>query len=141
LPPPTPFTDHSTAVLVVPVTVATNWTVELAGVEESNGEMVTCAWTAAAVIVTIAEPVGLVSAELVAVTVTEAGLGTEAGAVYNPEELTVPTVELPPRIPFTDQVSVVLVGLTTVAVNCNVPSVTTVAEAGERVTTGKARLL
>ena len=54
-----------------------------------------------------------------AFTVTVAGLGTEAGAVYNPEELTVPNVELPPRILLTDQVIVVLVGLTTVAVNCS----------------------
>ena len=54
-----------------------------------------------------------------ALTVTVGGLGTEAGAVYNPEELTVPNVELPPTMLLTDQVMVVAVGLTTVAVNCS----------------------
>jgi len=77
----------------------------------------------------------------VALIVTVAGLGTEAGAVYNPEELIVPNVELPPRMLFTDQVTVVLVGLTILAVNCSVPPVGSDAEAGESVMTGKAMLL
>ena len=45
-----------------------------------------------------------------ALIVTVAGLGTEAGAVYNPVVLTVPKVEFPPRILLTDQVIVVLWG-------------------------------
>jgi hypothetical protein len=72
---------------------------------------------AGAVTVTIAAPKGLVSAELMALTVIVAGVGTMAGAVYNPEVLMVPTVEFPPSTPFTDQMMVVLTGLTTVAVN------------------------
>jgi hypothetical protein len=56
LPPATPFTDQVTAVLVVPVTVAVNSTVDPAVVEESAGETVTEGLTAGAVIFTIAEP-------------------------------------------------------------------------------------
>src|SRR5271157_3531377 len=137
LPPATPSTDQATAVLAVPVTVAANCTVAPANAQESVGATVTVAFTAGAVIVTIAEPEGLLSAELMALTVTTAGLGTEAGAVYNPEELTVPTIELPPRMLFTLQVIVVLVGLTTVALNCTTPPAGTDAETGERVMTGK----
>jgi hypothetical protein len=44
---------------------------------------------------------------LVAVTVTLLGLGTVAGAVYSPPTI-VPLVLLPPLMPFTDQVTVVL---------------------------------
>ena len=121
LPPATPLTNQETAVLVAPVTVAVNCTLIPAVVDESVGETVTVGFTAAAVMVTIAEPEGLLSAELTALTVTVAGLGTEDGATYNPVELTVPTVELPPRILLTYQVIVVLVGLTTVALNCTVP--------------------
>jgi hypothetical protein len=80
---------------------------------------VTAAFTTGTVTVTIPAPKGLVSAELMALTVMVAGLGTVAGAVYNPEVLMVPTVEFPPSMPFTAQVMVVLVGLTTVAVNCS----------------------
>src|SRR5260370_15688503 len=54
---------------------------------------------------------------LVAVTVT-AGVGTEAGAVYKPEVLTVPSVLLPPTTPLTLQVTEVLEAPVTVTVNC-----------------------
>jgi hypothetical protein len=80
LPPATPFTDQETAVLVVPVTVATNCTVVPASIDASVGETDTVAFTTGTVIATIAEPAGLVSAELTALIVTVAGLGTEAGA-------------------------------------------------------------
>ena len=60
------------------------------------------------------------SAELVAATVTEPD-GTAEGAVYNPEDETVPTVELPPLMPFTVHVTAVLDEPVTVAVNCCVP--------------------
>lgn len=43
----------------------------------------------------------------VAVSVTAAGLGTLAGAVYTPVSVTVPTVALPPTTPFTLQVNTV----------------------------------
>lgn len=47
----------------------------------------------------------LESTALVAATVTFAGLGTLAGAVYWPELEIVPTVLLPPEIAFTDQLT------------------------------------
>jgi hypothetical protein len=46
------------------------------------------------------------SAAEVALTVTTEGLGTDEGARYRPDELIVPTVELPPAIPFTFQATV-----------------------------------
>jgi hypothetical protein len=137
LPPATPLTDQATAVSVVPVTLAVYCTVVPANAEESVGATVTVAFTAGGVIVTIAEPEGKLSAELMALIVTAAGLGTEAGAVYNPEELTVPTIELPPRMLLTAHVIVVLVVLTTVTENCTWPPAGTDAVTGERVTTGK----
>jgi hypothetical protein len=47
----------------------------------------------------------VVSAVLVAVTVTAVGLGTMAGAVNKPEVDTVPTVLFPPVTLFTDQLT------------------------------------
>jgi len=46
------------------------------------------------------------SAWLVAVTVTVAGDGRSAGAVYTPLAVIVPTVALPPATPFTLQLTV-----------------------------------
>ncbi|MBK5295264.1 MAG: hypothetical protein JJE04_26755 [Acidobacteriia bacterium] len=63
------------------------------------------------------------SATLVAETDTVAGEGTIDGAEYNPIVDTVPTVEFPPAIPFTDQVTPVFVALLTLAVNCFVAEV------------------
>ncbi len=51
-----------------------------------------------------------------AVTVTVAGEGIIAGAVYIPEVEIVPTVVLPPATPFTCQLTVIFVELATVAV-------------------------
>ena len=48
------------------------------------------------------------SATLVAVMVTEVGVGTFAGAVYSPDVDTVPTVLLPPTTFFADQLTAVL---------------------------------
>ena len=42
---------------------------------------------------------------LVAVTVTTLGVGITDGAVYNPVAETVPMVEFPPTMLFTDQVT------------------------------------
>ena len=73
------FTLQVTLLLEEPVTVVVNccvapvWTVAEVGEMEST--------TPAAVIVTVAEPDSVVSATLVAVTVTGFGLGTELGAV------------------------------------------------------------
>src|ERR671923_1004148 len=88
----------------------------------------------AAVMVTCAEADFVASACDTAVTVTVAGLGTTAGAVYRPELEIVPIVALPPLTPFTCQVTAVLLVFCTIAVNCWVPPAATVAEVGEMVT-------
>src|SRR5579864_6813053 len=59
----------------------------------------------------------VVCAALCAVTATELD-GTAAGAVYMPDEVTVPTVEFPPSAPFTIQFAAVLLVPETVALNC-----------------------
>ena len=73
--------------------------------------------------------------------------GGTAGALYNPAVLMVPTVELPPTILLTDQVTAVLVAPVTCAVNCRVPLIggealvglmVTVTPAGTRAKAGKA---
>ena len=63
---------------------------------------------------TVAEPDLVASACDVATTLTAAGLGRVAGAVYRPVALIVPL----PLPPVTDHVTAVLVELVTVAVNC-----------------------
>jgi hypothetical protein len=74
------------------------------------------------------------SAALVACTDTATGVGRFAGAVYTPLASIVPTVAFPPEIPFTLQLTAVLVVLATVAVNdCGSPS-STDAVAGTTVT-------
>src|SRR5215831_18001745 len=85
----------------------------------------------AASTVTVAEPERLVSALDVAVTV-RLEAGTEAGAVYSPLALIVPTVAFPPTTPFTLQVTPRFwESLFTVAVNCWVLEMFSEAEAGE----------
>src|SRR5580692_481027 len=71
-----------------------------------------------------------------AVMVTLAGLGMAAGAVYSPALVMVPTVALPPVMPFTCQVTVVSLVLDTVAVNCCCEPSCTFAVAGDTVTVG-----
>src|SRR5438552_3790189 len=87
-----------------------------------------------AVMVTCAEADFVGSAWDTAVTVTMAGFGTTAGAVYRPELDIVPTVALPPVTPLTCQVTAVLLVFCTVAANCCVPPAPTVADTGEIVT-------
>lgn len=65
--------------------------------------------------VTAEEADFVVSAALVAVTLTVLGEGSAAGAVYLPVESMVPRVELPPAVEFTDQLTVVFVEPKTVA--------------------------
>jgi hypothetical protein len=118
LPPVTPLTCQVTAVFDELATVAVKAcepvavTVAVPGMTETEiaGTRVTCA-----------EPDLLVSAAATAVTLTVAGEGTIAGAVYIPEVETVPTVELPPVTPLTCQVTAVFVVPVTVAVNVLVP--------------------
>src|SRR5207245_600149 len=78
----------------------------------------TGALDAGSVIVTKAEADFVVSAALVAFTVTVAGLGTVAGAAYSPEVEMVPVVELPPVNPLTLQVTALLLLPVTTALNC-----------------------
>src|SRR6185503_2830975 len=85
-------------------------------------------------IVTVALADDAEFATLVAATVTDPPDGTEVGAVYRPEELIVPAVELPPDTPFTNQVTPVLLVPETVAVNCFEVPTCKVAEVGEIVT-------
>ena len=87
-----------------------------------------------AVMVAIAPALFVVSAALVAVTVTAAGEGSAAGAPYNPLDETVPTVEFPPGTPFTLHVTAVLEVPLTLAVNWCVWETITDALAGDRVT-------
>ncbi|MGH9690878.1 MAG: hypothetical protein ACRD4C_07345 [Candidatus Acidiferrales bacterium] len=98
-------------------------------------------FVAAHVIVTVALADSELSATLVAVTVTVAGEGGTAGAVYNDVvvllEVTIPVAGSPPATPFTlhitaDEAMPVPV---TLAVNASPPSVGTVAVVGEMLTT------
>ena len=80
---------------------------------------------------TVAEPERFVSALDLAVTVTPAP-GTEAGAVYSPLVLIVPTLVFPPTTPFTLHVTPRFCeSFCTVAVNCCVVETFNEAELGE----------
>jgi len=80
--------------------------------------------------VTVLEDFALESAALTAARVTVFGLGTLAGALYNPDALIVPVLELPPVTPFTLQATPVFELPLTVAVNCWEPPARTFADAG-----------
>src|SRR5947207_15185844 len=84
-----------------------------------------------AVMVTCAEADFVGSAWDTAATVTMAGFGTTAGAVYRPELDIVPTVALPPITPLTRSEERRVGEDSTVAVNCCVPLDTTVADTGD----------
>lgn len=72
----------------------------------------------AAVMITCAEAILLLSACETAVTLTVAGLGTAAGAVYMPVEEIVPSLASPPLAPLTCQITAIFGALETTAVNC-----------------------
>lgn len=129
LPLVTPFTCHVTEPSLALLTVAVNCCVWFTVTVALAGEMATVTEVGASM-VTWELAVWLVSALETAVTVTTAGDGTLAGAVYSPLLLMVPTVALPLVTPFTCQVTPVLVVLITVGVNCCVLPVVTVAVAG-----------
>lgn len=118
LPPTTPFTNQSTEVFVVPLTVAANCFVPPGANEAEVGETATDTVAGGAVIETEAFAALVVSALLRAVTVTVGVAGTAAGAVYTPLDVMVPLVELPPATPLTSHVTAVLVVPETVDVNC-----------------------
>jgi hypothetical protein len=132
-PPVAPFTCQVTAVFDVFVTVAVNCCVNPTCTLAVVGAIATVTG-GGAVTVTVAEALLLASAWEIAVTGTFPPVGTVAGAVYKPDVLTIPTVELPPVIPFTCQVTAVFVALLTVAVNCCVFPVCTLAVSGATLT-------
>jgi len=125
LPPATPFTSQVTDELAAPFTIAVNcWVPKLATLA-ALGDTLTVPAAVAAVTVTLADP-DFASASEVAVTLTVAGFGTVAGAVY------IPPLEILPFAvpPSTLQVTAVFDVPLTVAVNCCVLPVATVAVAG-----------
>jgi len=126
LPPATPFTSQVTDELAAPFNVAVNcWVPKLATLA-ALGDTLTVPAAVAAVTVTLADPDFVASACEVAVTVTVAGFGTVAGAVY------IPPLEMFPFAvpPLTLQVTAVFDVPVTVAMNCCVLPVATVAVAG-----------
>jgi hypothetical protein len=133
LPPAIPFTSHASAdpagthSEAVKVCEAPNPTLAVEGAIES---------VAAQVIVAVALPDFVPSAALVAVTITLAGEGTAAGAVYSAVVALVvtivPTVEFPPAIPLTLHVNPAAGSplAVVVAVNTCAPPVGTFAVGG-----------
>jgi hypothetical protein len=134
LPPWTPFTCQVTLVFVVPLTVALNCFVLPPGKVTAAGEIVTDTTTTGALMLTVALAEYAELATLVAVIVTDPPDGTAAGAVYSPEEVIVPVVELPPATPFTDHITPVFTVPETEAENCFVHPTCSTAEVGEIVT-------
>jgi hypothetical protein len=127
-----PFTIHVTAVFALPVTAAVNCWVPKFATLATAGDTVTVTVVGAAVgvTITVADPDFVVSLWEVAEIVTCAGVGTEAGAVYNPVLETVP-LALPPA---TLHVTAVFDVSITVAVNCSVVPITTFTSVGNTVT-------
>ncbi|HVB88210.1 MAG TPA: hypothetical protein VNK23_16230 [Candidatus Dormibacteraeota bacterium] len=134
-PPAVPFTSHE---IVAPAA-------------RQNDAVNVCAWPgttvvaagetellAPHVIVTLALADFVLSATLVAVTVTAEGVGTVAGAVYSAvEELVdaiVPTVAFPSAMPFTRQVTSALSLPVTVTENSCAPPAATLAFVGAMIT-------
>jgi hypothetical protein len=121
-------TDQPGEIVAAP-TVATNVccppevTVTVAGVTTTGSPEF--------VMVTLAEPILVVSDVKIAETVTLLGVGTTAGAVYKPLVSMVPNVALPPLTPLTCHVTAVLLVPVTVEVNCCVCLVWRVALSGE----------
>jgi hypothetical protein len=84
--------------------------------------------------VTVADPLAVASAWLVACTVTVGDCGKLCGAAYKPAEEIVPTVALPADMPLTLQLTVVFVVLLTVALKSCVPPRGTEAAVGVTLT-------
>ncbi len=128
---PEPVTLHNTTVLDVPVTVA---------VKETCPPSFTCvdvgdtAIVTAAPMPTVAVPDWVGAATEVALTVTAAGLGGVAGAVYKPVDVMVPQAAPAHPAPETLQVTAVFVAPLTAALNCTCPPAVTWAGLGDTVT-------
>jgi hypothetical protein len=129
LPPVTLFTCQVAAVFEVFVTAAENCCVRPATTVAVLGLTVT-ATAGGAVTVTVAALAFVASACEVAVTVTVSPVGTFAGAVYMPDEFIVPTLPALAEALLTCHVTAVFVVPETVAVNCCVLLVVTLAVAG-----------
>jgi hypothetical protein len=143
LPPAVPFTLQVTAVFTEFVTVAVNcWVAEGATVTRDGATVTVTDGGAGGWTVTVAVPVDDGLCALAACTVTLAGLGTAAGAVYKPALEIVPTVAFPPATLLTLQVTPVFAAPFTVAVNCCVFVTGTPALAGPTETvTGAAAVM
>ncbi len=106
LPPGIPFTSQTIAVVAVGQNVAAKFCVKPSATFAAPGDM---EFVPEHTIVALALADFVVSAMLVAVTVTVGGVGVAAGAVYSaavdPLAIIVPTVAFPPAIPFTAQVT------------------------------------
>ena len=101
-PPLFPFTAHLTVWFETPATAAVNCWVPPRGTEAVEGEMVT---DAEEVTFTAAEAFLVLSATDTATTLTTAGLGTAAGAIYIPFPSIVPKVGFPPGMLLTCHVT------------------------------------
>jgi hypothetical protein len=133
---PPPLTFHVTLVLDVPPTVALNCCVFPVTTRTLLGEILTTIeWR----IVTVDAADFEGSATEVAVTVTTAGLGTAAGAVYRPLDEIDPQVAPEQPVPLRAHVTAVLDVPVTLAANCCVFPTTTSAATGEMVTATGAR--
>lgn len=129
---PVPERVHVTALFVEPVTAAINCCLFPAITCTAGGDTLT---TTGGTIVTAAVADFVVSAFEVAFTATSAGLGTTAGAVYKPLDVTVPQRAPLQPVPDTLQVTPLFGFPFTTAVNCCVCPATTWAVVGEIATT------
>src|SRR5579864_8710335 len=120
-----PFTCQVTALFEEPLTLALNCCVPKSATVATLGDTVTVTDPDAAVTVTVAVADFALLASEVAVTVTCAGFGTNAGAVYSPLAEIVPSAA-----PATLHVTAVFVVPETVAVNCWLLPTATLAVAG-----------
>src|SRR5712692_1488098 len=134
LPPGMPFTDQVTEVLVEPVTRAFKVTTPPVCTVVAEGDRLTWIVAGDCEITTSAEPDFVGSCWLVAAIVTVLGTGTAPGEVYSPEPPIVPTVEFPPTMPLTDQVTPELVALESTAANFCVDPMNSEAMLGVTVT-------
>jgi hypothetical protein len=115
---PVPLNAHVTPLFWESLsTVAVKLLVFVVCTETVDLSSVTAIAAAVAVIVTCAEALLVLCACETAVTVTVAGEGTVAGAVYIPAASIVPCVESPPATPFTCHVTAVFDVFATFAAN------------------------
>ena len=127
-----------TAVLDVPLTDAVNCCSVSTATSAVVGETLT---EIAGKTVTTEVPDLVESATDFPVTVTCAGLGTTAGAVYRPLDEMVPQLTPEQPTPDTPQLTAVFVVPVTVAANCCVCPTTICAVVGERWTTTGGRIV